>query len=765
MRKKMWAKQYSLLFLGLTLIVAVLSVKKATPPSVVNSNAADSVFSAVRAFGYLQEIATAPHSLGTVEHDRVANYIVNTCKHLGLKVELQDATETTIKGNTIVAANVHNIVAYTKGTKGGKAITNIAHYDSQPNTPGAADDGIGVAAMLETARALKSLPPAENDIMFLFTDAEEPGLFGAKAFVNENSLFKNVAVAINWDFRGNEGIAVTYETSAENGWIMREYARGIKYPYGNSMAFEISKRLPNFVDFQEFKQAGVTGFTSGMINGFTSYHSMTDNLQNLDQRSLQQVGDNMLSMVKRLENSNLVNTKSPNVSYFNVFGFWFVYYPASLNLIFVIITTLLFAVVLYIGFVNEKIKVPGFAVAAIALPATMALTYFASSFLLTKIIKRYPFYTHFDENNSYNSEWYFLSMTLLAIFFFSLVYQFIVKRWGRLASFAGLLLAGTLSMWALYFFAPSASWLLFVPLLFLLAGFWWQMDNQKDKSKNNAAYHIVSFISVLPSLLLFVPLTYLLFVSFGLGTSIPFVSVLVVFITALIYPVISNVLKSYRWLLSIICVIGLIFSLFMANRHSGYDEKHPLQASLNYQLNVSDSTAQWISDSRAVDKFTKGFFPNLQTDTSYKNKKKLMHDAPFFPLIPPGASIEKDSSYEDMRELTLFCNASRNEANIMGIIMDDSTMAYVRSIQINDKETAYGKSNGSYPNSILFFGVSRQGFFIKFTIKDNKKIGITLFDRSVGLPEVKGLTAYPKDVIPGQGFSNNTTQVAKHFVF
>ncbi len=265
MLNKTWAKLYSPLFLVLIVIVALLSVKKAAPPPVITNNAPDSIFSAQRAFNYLLQIARAPHSVGTKEHDSVASYIVNTCKQLGLTVEVQDATATEVKGNSLVAVNVHNIVAYTKGTKPGKAIANIAHYDSQPNTPGAADDGIGVAAMLETARAIKSLPTAENDIMFLFTDGEEPGLFGAKAFVEEDSLLKNIAVAMNWDFRGNSGIAVTYETSTENGWIMREYAKGIKYPYANSMAFEISKRLPNFVDFKEFKNNGVTGFTNEYI--------------------------------------------------------------------------------------------------------------------------------------------------------------------------------------------------------------------------------------------------------------------------------------------------------------------------------------------------------------------------------------------------------------------------------------------------------------------------------------------------------------------
>jgi hypothetical protein len=48
-----------------------------------------------------------------------------------------------------------------------------------PTGPGASDDGSGVAALLETARALAIGTPLRNDVIFLFTDAEEVGLLGA----------------------------------------------------------------------------------------------------------------------------------------------------------------------------------------------------------------------------------------------------------------------------------------------------------------------------------------------------------------------------------------------------------------------------------------------------------------------------------------------------------------------------------------------------------------------------------------------------------
>ncbi len=276
---------------------------------------------------------------------------------------------------------------------------------------------------------------------------------------------------------------------------------------------------------------------------------------------------------------------------------------------------------------------------------------------------------------------------------------------------------------------------------------------------------MVSFISIVPSMLFYAPLIYFLFVSFGLGASMPFVSVLVVFSAGLMYPVLSNVMKNVRWLLPLTCVAGVFILLIMANANSGYNVKHPLPTDLSYQLNVSDSVALWTSDLKSTDKFTRKFFTNKKTNTGNKNKKGMIDTAPVLPLTPPEAIIQTDTSYNGTRELTLLCSAARSDVNNMGITIDDSSLVNVNTIEINNKQCETNPGAQSlYPNSIIFYGVSNEGFMVKFTMKENKKLGIKLFDRSIGLPPIKDLTGYPNDVIPGQGFTNNTTQVEKHFV-
>src|SRR5690606_26753261 len=79
-------------------------------------------------------------------------------------------------GGAASVGRVHNVSAVIEGTAPTGRIVLAAHYDSVPSGPGAADDGAGVAAILEAARALQAGGPPENDVVLLLTDGEERGL-------------------------------------------------------------------------------------------------------------------------------------------------------------------------------------------------------------------------------------------------------------------------------------------------------------------------------------------------------------------------------------------------------------------------------------------------------------------------------------------------------------------------------------------------------------------------------------------------------------
>jgi len=107
----------------------------------------------------------------------------------------------------------------------------VCHHDSVPTGPGASDDGAGVAALLEAARALKAGPALQNDVILLFTDGEEAGLDGARAFAAGCPWLKDIGLVLNFEARGVSGPVFMFETSVGNGPIIREFARAAPRPW------------------------------------------------------------------------------------------------------------------------------------------------------------------------------------------------------------------------------------------------------------------------------------------------------------------------------------------------------------------------------------------------------------------------------------------------------------------------------------------------------------------------------------------------------
>src|SRR5688572_14331301 len=222
-----------------------LSTLETTPPAAVPSSAPLTEFSSGRAMQHLGVIAQKTHPPGTAEHSAVRDYIIKELTAMGLKPEIQKTAQSLDHPSHAFAAVVENIVAKLPGTRsGGKAILMSAHYDTVPHSTGASDNAAGVASLLETLRALRSEPPLANDIIFLFTDGEEIGLLGARAFVEKHPAAKDVKVALNFDALGKSGATLMFESTGKNEWVIGELAKAAPRPVANSLADTIYERLP-----------------------------------------------------------------------------------------------------------------------------------------------------------------------------------------------------------------------------------------------------------------------------------------------------------------------------------------------------------------------------------------------------------------------------------------------------------------------------------------------------------------------------------------
>jgi Zn-dependent M28 family amino/carboxypeptidase len=224
----------------------------------------------------------------------------------------------------------------------------VAHYDSVPTGSGASDDGAGVAAMLETARALKAGPLPKNDVILLFTDGEERGLLGAQAFADGHSWASDVAVVLNLETRGNTGAARLFEVGDQNGWIIGEFAKAVPYPVANSGSTAGYQLSGSDTDLTVFLDTGLPGLNVAYLEGLAHYHTRLDTVEALDAQSLQHLGSYALALTRQFADADLSRPKEPDAVFFTVLGFM-VHYPAAWSVPFAALAVLLFAAVVTLG--------------------------------------------------------------------------------------------------------------------------------------------------------------------------------------------------------------------------------------------------------------------------------------------------------------------------------------------------------------------------------------------------------------------------------
>ncbi len=302
-------------------------------------NAVESAISAdfqyPMALKHLQTICQKPHSMGTAEHTRVREYMVGYLRLLGVEVEVQAlpfVEEYERAGTSVLHIfKPHNVLVRLRGTdKNAQTVLVAGHYDSVEQGPGASDDGVAVACMLELIRLLKvNKIPLKNDVVFLFSDGEEINLLGAKTFM-QHEWAKNIGFILNFEARGSEGAPLLFQTNANNLAAINAFAEVVPFRQGNSAAVEVYKMMPNGTDFMVFESLKKQGLNFAFIGNHPAYHTVQDNVQNLDKNTFATMGLNMTALVKHFANTDLTKIESEQDAVFfhdGLENFW--YWPAS----------------------------------------------------------------------------------------------------------------------------------------------------------------------------------------------------------------------------------------------------------------------------------------------------------------------------------------------------------------------------------------------------------------------------------------------------
>ncbi|HZB19347.1 MAG TPA: M20/M25/M40 family metallo-hydrolase, partial [Blastococcus sp.] len=314
-----------LVVVALLLGLAGWSTATLQPPDPAAADAPATEFSAGRAFPNVEEVAAGVHVPGSDASDGVVEHLVDTLGGLGLDTRVQNAVGAvrTAAGETRMA-RVRNVVAVLPGTDSTGRLFLTAHHDSVETGPGAADDAAGVAAVLETVRALTAGPPLRNDVVVVLTDAEEACSCGAEAFATAHPLASAGGVVLNLEARGTSGPPIMFETSPGNAALAEAYAAAVPHPVASSFAVEVYRAMPNFTDFSVLMaDGGFTGMNTAFIDGAAAYHSPQDVPERLDGGTLQALGDNALATARALGDADLGGLTTPadgDATYFPVLG-------------------------------------------------------------------------------------------------------------------------------------------------------------------------------------------------------------------------------------------------------------------------------------------------------------------------------------------------------------------------------------------------------------------------------------------------------------
>jgi len=746
-------------------LLAYVGLHQSQQPSVVAADAPAVEFSAARAMKHLAVISERPHPIGSNEHAKVRDYIVSELRALGLSTEIQETSVVnTSLGAPFAAGHVENVVARLKGAESGRATMLVSHYDSATNSFGASDNGTAVAALLETARALKSSPPLKDDLIFLFTDGEEAGLLGAKAFVDEHPWAKDVRLVLNFDARGNSGSAIMFETSNQNGALIRGFARSAPYPVATSLSYEIYKRLPNNTDFTEFRRAGLAGLNFAYLNGATHYHSRLDNIATTDERSLQHQGLYALALARQFGDDKEDLKKEGNAVYFNIFRTTF-YYSQRWVLPIVVLVTVLFVAVAALGLKKKQLTLKGTLLGVVAFFAAVI----AASLVTTLVW--WVLQTLRDRlglpplGDTYHQYLYAAGFIALAVAVFS-----VVNLLFRGKTSAPNLWLGALAWWLLLTIAtgvllPGGSYLLAWPLLFSLIALGVIFLTDACRTISTKSF-IVLLLCAIPGFLLLVPIIYFVYIALGM-TGLLALMLLVTLLLGLLLPLQSQVTRSNKWVVPAVAALIFLGCIVTGSAVSGFDEGHPRQNNIFYGENADTQEAVWATLDSKPDAYTSQFFSSGARRGSINDYvpvrfNLLYSPAPLAALPAPNVELLSDSKDGKMRNLKLRVTSPRGAPSVRVYL--DAGVEVLKAVvagKVVDQDGA------SQRWGINYQALPPEGIELSLQLRSHEPVKIRVMDQSYELPQLSASQkARPVDTMPASLLPySDSTLISKIFTF
>lgn len=739
----------SLLAWAFAIAVASLAILALRAPNPVPANAPPAAFSAERALAHIRVIAAAPHPIGSPENDGVRKYLVEQLAALGLQPQIFSGVGVYKSASNINIGATQNILGYLPGAANSRSIMLVAHYDSVYSAPGAADDGAGVAAVLETARALRAGPALNNDVFFLLTDGEEAGLLGADA-VSSLPWMKKIGLIMNFEARGNKGPSLLFETGANNAALMDVVAHRSSYPVGSSLFYSLYQLLPNDTDFTVFRRQNIPGLNFAFGEDLDAYHSRLDTPANLSLSSLQHHGSYALDLTRAfgaMDLSNLSRMKGDDV-FFDWFGAHFVAYRESWVIPGQVLGTIGLFTAIFLGIKSRKArpgKVCGAALVSVvfllAVPAVMA----AGEWIIARILQGSMLVADSRANSMLLA-----GLVLLGACVGSLLFAF-VRRWFSSHEFAlgGLTVACGLS-WLVAVALPAGSYVLFWPLLLMTVGL---LVATTSKPESPLIIHVTGFAAMAATILLFAPIGFLLYIFLTLQPiTVLAVGLLLGVSFLLCGPFFEIAAPQQSWRPAVLLILVSSVACITAGMVvSGQSALHPHRDTMVYSMNADTHKAAWLSYDQSLDSWTSKVFTKAGARRvpapeylAGWTRPVFLSSANVADTPAPTAEKESDQQEGEFRHVRIRI-ASARKAAVISLVFN--AQSHPESVRIGERMIPFGKGRG--PERVRLFGWADENVELELIVRARQKLSFWLIDQTFGLPTT--LSPRPPEFMAGEG--------------
>lgn len=723
--------------LAVVLILAILGIIYATmmPQYISKNDEALADFSTERALNQVEIIAQKPHYVGSINHELVANYLKLELNRIGLETSVQEGFTLNDKG---ILVKSKNILARIKGTNNSKALLLLSHYDSAPHSfsKGASDDASGVATILEGIRAfLYAKEPQKNDIIILFSDAEELGLNGAALFVNKHPWAKDVGLVLNFEARGTSGPSyMLMETNKGNQALVQEFTKAkASYPVSNSLMYSIYKMLPNDTDLTVFREQGnIQGFNFAFIDGHYNYHTQQDDVQHLSKMTLAHQGSYLMPLLRYFANADLNQTASTEDYVYFSAPFSFISYPFSWVMPMTLIAFGLLVVFLFIGKAKRMITLREIFKGFVPLLGSIIIAGLVTFLGWKIILEIYPQYSDLLNGFTYNGHAYIGAFVTLSIAICFAFYHHFSDAKITMNHFVAPLL-----LWIIInaFLANSltGAGFLIIPVYFGILLFGIFVFTQHYSLGLNLIFSIPALAIIAPFIIMF---------PIGLGLKILFGSaVLTVLLFGLLLPIFNTFFKKGAWIM-VFFAASICFFIY-SGYNSGYEHGKAKSNSLLYVYNANTNSALWATYDVNLDDWTKSYLgeknqkaPGLNSlPITSKYNSTFTHSAiaPVIDVPKPTIAFLKDSVIGNNRYLKIQITPNR-KVNRYDIYANPKMTFY--NFKANGVSTSGEKTNRLERDGmrlLCYYVVGNEPLVMDFYINKSSIFDMDLIESSFDL--------------------------------